>query len=45
VGWLKLKTGSLDLPFDDLALGILIAAGLAYWLPGGNAKCRMKNAE
>jgi nitrate/nitrite transporter NarK len=33
VGWLKLKTGSLELPFDDLGFGILIAACLIYWLP------------
>jgi len=33
VGWLKTKSGSLELPFDGLGLGILIAAGLAFWLP------------
>jgi MFS family permease len=33
VGWLKRESGSLVLPFDDLGLGILIAAGLAFWLP------------
>ncbi|MGA2557285.1 MAG: MFS transporter, partial [Verrucomicrobiota bacterium] len=48
-GWLKSKTGSLELSFDDLALGILIAAGLAYWLPKAvgneNVKCKMQNAE
>jgi nitrate/nitrite transporter NarK len=33
VGWLKLKTGSLAIPFDALGVGILIAAGLTFWLP------------
>jgi MFS family permease len=32
-GWLKQKSGSLDLPFDTLGLGILIAAGLSCLLP------------
>jgi len=33
VGWLKLRTGRLELPFDALGLGILIAAGLTFLLP------------
>ena len=33
VGWLKLRTGRLELPFDTLGLGILIAAGLTFLLP------------
>ena len=33
VGSLMRATGSLELPFDDLGLGILIAAALAWWLP------------
>jgi sugar phosphate permease len=32
-GWLKKSSGSLELSFDALALGILIAACLTYWLP------------
>ncbi|HZM01431.1 MAG TPA: MFS transporter [Candidatus Saccharimonadales bacterium] len=32
-GWLKQKSGSLELPFDALGIGILIAAGLACLLP------------
>ena len=32
-GWLKKKSGSLELPFDALAIGILIAAGLTFFLP------------
>jgi len=33
VGWLYEKSGTLELPFDDLGLAILIAACLTYWLP------------
>ena len=33
VGWLYQTSGSLELPFDDLGLGILIAAALTFWLP------------
>jgi MFS family permease len=32
-GWLKKSSGSLELSFDALGLGILIAACLTYWLP------------
>jgi nitrate/nitrite transporter NarK len=32
-GWLKQESGSLELPFDALGVGILIAAGLACLLP------------
>jgi MFS family permease len=32
-GWLKQTSGSLELPFDALGVGILIAAGLACLLP------------
>jgi MFS family permease len=32
-GWLKQTSGSLELPFDALGTGILIAAGLACLLP------------
>jgi len=32
-GWLKQKTGNLELPFDALGAGILIAAALACRLP------------
>jgi nitrate/nitrite transporter NarK len=33
VGLLKHKTGSLEIPFDALGIGILIAAGLSLLLP------------
>ena len=32
-GWLKQRSGSLELPFDVLGVGILVAAGLACLLP------------
>jgi MFS family permease len=33
VGWLKMQYHSLDVPFNTLGLGLLLAAALAYLLP------------
>lgn len=44
-GWLKQKSGSLELPFDALGLGILIAAGFSCLLPKAAPRLPMQTTD